>query len=405
MDRSRLAETAGTTGAIARAVAAHEQAVVELSRTIHRLPELAFTEHRAARAVTELLARAGFAVEAGAGDLPTAFTATVGQGPVTVAICAEYDALPTIGHGCGHHLIAGAAVAAALGLQPVADDLGLRVKVVGTPAEEHGGGKVVLLERGVFDDVDLALMVHPLPRNHGYNPRGTTSQAVGRYRATFSGRGAHAAAAPQRGVNAADAAVVAQVAIGLLRQQLPADHRVSAVVAHGGDATNIIPETAIVDFECRAFTMPEFDDLYGRVRRCFEAGALATGATLRIEPTEPVYEPLTHDDVLCRHWEGALATLGYDTTPGGAPRGGSTDMGNVSRVVPSLHPWFSLPTTDAPIHTAEFAAAGDQDAAYAAMLDAATALALTAASVVSAPEDVAALRAARTALAQSAGAM
>lgn len=405
MDRSELAQTSGTPGAIARAVAEHSDAVVELARAIHRLPELAFTEHRAARALTELLARAGFAVEPGAGDLPTAFTATVGEGPVTVAICAEYDALPTIGHGCGHNLIAGAAVAAALGLQPVAAALGIQVTVVGTPAEEHGGGKVVLLERGVFADVDLALMVHPLPRDHGFNPRGTTSQAVGRYRATYSGRGAHAAAAPQRGVNAADAAVVAQVAIGLLRQQLPGDHRVSAVVAHGGDATNIIPETAIVDFECRAFTMPEFDRLYERVRRCFEAGALATGATLRIEPTEPVYEPLEHDEVLCRHWEAALATLGYDTAPGGAPHGGSTDMGNISRVVPAIHPWFSIPTTDAPIHTAEFAAAADREESYAAMLDAGTAMALTVASVVSSPEDVAALRAARTARSHAAGAM
>src|SRR5699024_4067731 len=190
---------------------------------------------------------------------PTAFTATVGHGPLTVAVCAEYDALPGVGHACGHNLIDGAAVATALALQPVAEELGLRVKVVGTPAEEHGGGKVLLLERGVLDDVDLALMIHALPRDHGYNPQGSTTQAVGRYRATYRGRGTHAAVAPHRGINAADAAVLAQVAVGLLRQQIPGDHRVSAVVAHGGDTTNIIPDTAVVDFECRAFTMPEFE--------------------------------------------------------------------------------------------------------------------------------------------------
>ncbi len=406
MDRTELAQHDGVPGTIARAVAAHAEDVVALSRRIHYLPELAFTEHRAAGAVTDLLAREGFAVELGAGDLPTAFTATVGEGPVTVAVCVEYDALPGVGHACGHNLIAGAGVAAALGLQPVAEELGLRVMVVGTPAEEHGGGKVLLLERGVFADVDLALMVHPLPRDHGFNPLGTTTQAVGRYRATFRGRGAHAAAAPHRGINAGDAAVVAQVAIGLLRQQIPGDQRVSAVVAHGGDATNIIPETAIVDFECRAFTMPEFHELVERVRRCFEAGALATGATVQIEATEPVYEPLVHDELLCRHWADALESIGYDPAPGGGPRGGSTDMGNVSRVIPSIHPWVSLPNTGAAIHTADFATAADEDAAYETMLDAGAAMALTVASVVASEADVSALAERRAELAQlAAGAM
>ncbi|MEE6281258.1 amidohydrolase [Georgenia sunbinii] len=385
--------------AVPHAVAARAELVVALSRAIHLEPELAFAEHHAADAITDLLAREGFAVELGVAGLPTAFTATVGTGPLTVAICVEYDALPGIGHACGHHLIAGAGVAAALGLQPVAGELGLRVKVIGTPAEEHGGGKVLLLERGVFDDVDLAVMVHPLPADHGFNPRGTTSQAVGRYRATFHGRGAHAAASPHRGVNAADAAVVAQVAIGLLRQQIPGDHRVSAVVAHGGDATNIIPERAVVDFECRAYSMPEFESLLERVRRCFEAGALATGAGLEIVATEPVYEPLEHDDVLCDHWAAALESLGYDTTPGAGPKGGSTDMGNVSRVIPSIHPWVSIPTTTASIHTAEFAAAAIEPAALEVMLDAGTALALTVAGAATSAEAVTLLRARRAELA------
>ncbi|WP_454085196.1 amidohydrolase [Georgenia sp. Marseille-Q6866] len=406
MDRAELTTSGGTRAAIAQAVTRHAEAAVSLARAIHEWPEQAFTEHRAAAAITELLAREGFAVRHGVAEMPTAFTATVGEGPLTVAICVEYDALPNVGHACGHNLIAGAGVAAALALQPVAAELGLRVVVVGTPAEEHGGGKVLLLERGVLDDVDLALMVHALPAGHGFNPQGTTTQAVGRYRATFSGRGSHAAAAPHRGINAADAAVVAQVAVGLLRQQIPGDHRVAAVVAHGGDATNIIPETAIVDFECRAFTMPEYESLLERVRRCFEAGALATGATLQIAPTEPVYEPLIHDDVLCRHWAGALETIGYDATPNSGPRGGSTDMGNISRVIPSIHPWVSLPNTEAPIHTADFARAADEDAAYDTMLDAGTAMALTVASVAASEEDVAALRARKGELAQAAaGAM
>lgn len=375
---------------ITRAVADRADALVELSRTIHARPEAAFAEHHAMTAVTELLTAEGFDVERG--TLGTDFTAGYGAGSLTAALCVEYDALPGIGHACGHNLIAGASVAAALALVPVAEELGLRIKVVGTPAEEHGGGKVLLLERGVFDDVDLAAMIHPLPAGHGFNPRGTTSQAVGRYRVTFHGRGAHAAAAPHRGVNAGDAAVVAQVAIGLLRQQIPGDQRVSAVVMHGGDATNIIPERTIVDVECRAFTMPDFEHLRERVMRCFEAGALATGTTMDVEPTEPVYEPLEHDDVLCRHWEAVLARLGYDTAPGSAPSGGSTDMGNISRHVPSIHPWLSIPGTEASIHTADFAAAAIEPSAHRVMLDAGTALAMMVSGVATTPQDVAALR-------------
>ena len=399
MDVARLEALGGEQAVIAQAVAQHADDVVELSRAIHSTPELAFEEQHAAALTTTLLAREGFSVEQGVGDLPTAFVATYGRGPLTAAICVEYDALPGIGHACGHNLIAGMGIAAALGLRTVATKLGLRIKVIGTPAEEHGGGKVLLLERGVFDDVDLAVMGHPLPADHGFNPQGSTSQAVGRYRATFHGRGAHAAASPHRGINAADAAVVAQVAIGLLRQQIPGDHRVSAVVSHGGDATNIIPETAVVDFECRAFTMPEYDALLARVRRCFEAGALATGATLEIEATEPVYEPLHHDDLLCGHFAEALSALGYDATPGSGPKGGSTDMGNISQVVPSIHPWVSLPNTTASIHTAQFADAAAHPEAFEVMLDAGIALALTVASAAASPEDVAALRARRVLLA------
>ena len=402
MDPARRAALTGNDARIVEAVTDRGDLVVDLSRAIHADPELAFAEERAADAITDVLAREGFTVELGVAELPTAFTATVGDGPVTAAICVEYDALPGIGHGCGHHLITGVGVAAAFGLQPLVAALGLRLQVIGTPAEEHVGGKVLMLERGVFDDVDLAVMAHPLPADHGFNPAGSTTQAVGRYRATYRGRGAHAAAAPHRGVNAADAAVVAQVAIGLLRQQIPGDHRVSAVVSHGGDATNIIPETAVVDFECRAFTMPEYYALLERVTKCFEAGALATGASLRIEATEPVYEPLVHDELLCHHWAGALEPLGYDVTPGAGPSGGSTDMGNVSRVIPSIHPWVSLPNATAAIHTADFAAAAAEPAAFDVMLDAGAALAMTVAAAAASADDVAAVRRRRTELAASA---
>ncbi|GGV89062.1 amidohydrolase [Streptomyces gelaticus] len=351
--------------------------VLELARALHARPEIAFQETESAAAISELLTEGGFTIERGTGGLPTAFTATAGSGELTVALCVEYDALPEVGHACGHNLIAGASVAAALALAPYVDELGITLKAIGTPAEEHGGGKALLLEAGAFDGVGLALMVHPVQDGVGYNPAGSTAQAVGRYRAVFRGRAAHAAAAPHQGVNAADAATLSQVAVGLLRQQLPGDQRVALFVSEGGVATNIIPERAVVDFECRAFTLPEYEALLERVRRCFEGAALATGAELTVEATEPLYEPLVQDDALAGFWTSAMAAFGRDVTSGDRLAGGSTDMGNVSQVIPSLHPWLSIPGADAPIHSHAFAAVADTSQAYDMMFEAARALAWT----------------------------
>ncbi|WP_425840978.1 M20 family metallopeptidase [Streptomyces fractus] len=367
-------------------VTAWESQVLSLARGLHARPELSFEETGSAAAITALLAEGGLTVEQGTGGLPTAFTATAGSGDLTVALCVEYDALPEVGHACGHNLIAGASVAAALALAPHADELGITLKAIGTPAEEHGGGKSLLLEAGAFDGVGLALMVHPVQDGVSYNPAGTTAQAVGRYRAVFTGRAAHAAAAPHQGVNAADGATIAQVAIGLLRQQIPGDHRVALFVSEAGVATNIIPERAVVDFECRAFTLPEYEALLARVRRCFEGAALASGTDVAIEATEPLYEPLVQDDALAAYWTAAMESFGRDTTSGGRLGGGSTDMGNVSQVIPSLHPWLSIPGAEVPIHSHGFAAVADTDAAYELMLEAARALAWTVVDAARDPE-------------------
>ncbi|MCX4832263.1 M20 family metallopeptidase [Streptomyces sp. NBC_01016] len=367
-------------------VSTWEGQVLSLARSLHARPELSFEETESAAAITALLAEGGLAVEHGTGGLPTAFTATAGSGDLTVALCVEYDALPGVGHACGHNLIAGASVAAALALAPHADELGITLKAIGTPAEEHGGGKSLLLEAGAFDGVGLALMVHPVQDGVSYNPAGTTAQAVGRYRAVFSGRAAHAAAAPHQGVNAADGATIAQVAIGLLRQQIPGDHRVALFVSEAGVATNIIPERAVVDFECRAFTLPEYEALLARVRRCFEGAALASGTEVVIEATEPLYEPLVQDDALAGYWTAAMESFGRDTTSTGRLGGGSTDMGNVSQVIPSLHPWLSIPGAEVPIHSHGFTAVADTDAAYELMLEAARALAWTVVDAAGDPE-------------------
>jgi amidohydrolase len=383
MDFSRpINQTSGLRSDIVRHVSGKAEEVLALSTRIHEDPELSFNEHRASAAITALLESSGFAVERGVAKLPTAFTATAGSGRLVVGICVEYDALPGIGHACGHNIIAGASVAAALGLLPVLGELGITLKVIGTPAEEHGGGKAVLLERGVFDDVTIAMMVHPVQDGISYNPAGTTAQAVGRYRATFRGKASHAATAPHLGVNAADAAVISQVAVGLLRQQIPGDHRVAMYVSEAGHATNIIPDTAVVEFECRAFTMPEYEALLARVRRCFEAGALATGTSLEIVPTEPLYEPLIQDDVLSAHWSDGMAFFGHNVERSSGISGGSTDMGNISQVIPSIHPWVSVPGADVPIHSQDFAAVADTPNAYRVMFESAIAMGWTVASVM-----------------------
>jgi len=372
-----LAETNGLKSDIVRNVAAAADDVLQMSRTIHADPELSFHEHRASGLIGTVLENAGFAVERGVADLATAFVATIGTGPLTVAICAEYDSLPTIGHACGHNIIAGASVAAALGLAPLVDDLGITLKVIGTPAEEHGGGKVLLLERGVFDGVAVAMMTHPVQDGLSYNPAGTTCQAVGRFRATFRGTAAHAAAAPHLGVNAADAAVLSQVAVGLLRQQIPGNHRIAMYVSEAGFATNIIPETAVVEFECRAFTLTEYEALLVRVRRCFEGAALATGTTLEIEQTEPLYEPLLQDEALSALWNEGMVLFGRNVERSAGLSGGSTDMGNVSQIIPSIHPWVGIPGAQVPIHSHGFAAVADTPEAYQVMFESALAMAWT----------------------------
>ncbi|WP_461175189.1 amidohydrolase (plasmid) [Arthrobacter sp. Z1-9] len=373
--------------ALAEGVKEWRPPVQAMAHEIHSNPEVAFEEVRSSEIAAALLAEGGFEVERGTGGLPTAFIATAGSGELKVALCVEYDALPNIGHACGHNLIAGASVAAALALRPHVDELGITLKAIGTPAEESGGGKALLLERGAFDGICLALMVHPVQDGVTYNPAGTSAQAMGKYRATFIGKAAHAAAAPHLGVNAADAAVLSQVAVGLLRQQIPGDHRIALYIAEAGHATNIIPERAVVEFECRAFTLGEYEALLERVLACFEGAALATGTTLTVEPTEPAYEPLLQDNALAAHWTEAMHTFGKDTTSSAGMSGGSTDMGNVSQVIPTLHPWLSIPGANVPIHSHGFAAFTDSPEAYRVMFEAATALAWTIAGAATTPAE------------------
>ncbi|GGY50410.1 amidohydrolase [Streptomyces omiyaensis] len=348
--------------------------LIGLSHALHADPELAYEEHRAARRITDLVEAAGFATERGAYGLPTAFRATAGSGDLVIGICAEYDALPGIGHACGHNVNGAAAVAAALALAPYADDLGITVALLGTPAEESGGGKVDMLRAGAFDDVAAAMMVHAAPQD----AVGMTSQAISSWKVRYDGVAAHAAAMPERGTNAADAMMIAQVAIAAYRQQLPPGGVVSGIVTRGGEAANVIPALTTADYDCRAGTMEELRALRSRVRACFEAGALATGAELTLEPVGNDYADLRQDLALARSYLDAARALGRDVRDiDPALRGGSTDMGNVSHLVPTIHPMIGYDCGDAIMHNPEFTRYGTTPGADRAVLDGGLAMAWT----------------------------
>jgi amidohydrolase len=348
-----------------------------LSRAIHNEPELCFEERRAAQWVADALADAGFTVSSGAFGLETAVAATVGAGPLSVVICAEYDALPAVGHACGHNLIAASALGTGIALAEVADDVGLSVRVLGTPAEEGGGGKILLLERGAFTGAHAAMMVHPWPEDRLQ----ATCLAVDHIEVRFAGRAAHASASPDRGINAGDALVVAQVAIGLLRQQLHPGDQVHGIVTKGGDAPNVVPEETRARFMVRATTLEGLAELRPRIDRCFEAGALATGAAVDIHLLSPTYSQFVSDTALLRAWRRNAEVLGrrYPADDlGVAPPTISSDMANVSLVVPSIHPLVGLDAGGAVNHQAEFAAACVGSSADQAMFDGAVAMAWTA---------------------------
>ncbi|MFE7352262.1 M20 family metallopeptidase [Streptomyces sp. NPDC057543] len=376
------------------AVAAIEDQLLALSHRIHAHPEVAWEEEKAARWVSYALNDLGFEVRSGTAGLPTAFTATIGSGPLHLGICAEYDALPGLGHACGHNIIAAAAVGAAAGLAPFVDELGLTVTVFGTPAEEGGGGKILMLERGAFDGVHAAMMVHPGP----VDVAEADPFAVAHLKVRYHGKAAHAAAYPEQGRNAADAFTVAQVAIGLLRQQLPGRTRVHGMMTRGGEAPNAIPELTEGRWYVRADTLEQLAELQPRVERCFEAGALASGCELEIEPESRPYSEFRNDAGLLAHYRRTARQLGRtfeSGTPAARMNRASTDMGNVSRVVPAIHPYLGIGSLPAVNHQKEFAAHCVGGEADRAVLDGATAMALTAVSVASDDEERARLVAGR----------
>lgn len=340
---------------IADRLAAVDDELVRLSNELHADPELGWQEHRSSARVAAVLAQHGFTVEHPYLGLETAFRAvrkpekgagspprtTPAEPRFTVGFLAEYDALPGLGHACGHNLISAMSVGGALALAEVADELGVTVEVIGTPAEEGYGGKIELLDRGGFTELDFALMAHPAP----VDVAEAEPFAVAHWHIRYDGRAAHAAAYPERGVNANDAFVIAQTAIALLRQQLPKSVRVHGVQTRGGEAPNAIPEHTEGRWYVRAETTEQLLELEQRVLKCFEAGALASGAILTVTPEGGRYSEMRSDVEAQELYRANAIRIGrnFDVDPGAATMNrASTDMGNVSQIVPAIHPYIGV---------------------------------------------------------------
>lgn len=378
--------TATASRSVEDAVSRRRGDLVELSHSIHAEPELAFTEHRSCAKTQALAADHGFAITKSLGGLDTAFRAEYGSGPLVVGICAEYDALPGIGHACGHNVIAAAAVGTALALAEVADDLGLTVVLLGTPAEESGGGKVLLLNAGAFDDIVATVMLHPGP----VDIAAARSLALSQVAVDYRGRESHAAVAPYLGVNAADAITVSQVAIGLMRQQLAPGQMMHGIVTDGGQATNVIPARAQMQYTMRANDAASLRELEARMSDCFLAGAVATGCDHSVSATEPAYHELTPDSWLAETFRDEMVRIGRSPVPvhiEAALPLGSTDMGNVTQVMPGIHPIVGIDAGGASVHQPAFAEAAAGPSADTAVVEGAIMLARTVVRLAQTPAE------------------
>ena len=349
--------------------------LLEVSHSIHAHPEENFAEHHAHDLLTSTLGEQGFAVERGAFDIPTAFDASTGTDGPQIAVFCEYDALPGIGHACGHNIIAAAGLGAALGAAAVAESLGGRLRVLGSPAEEGGGGKVFVIERGALDEVAAAMMIHPAD----VELRWMTAIAIQQLSVTWTGRAAHAAAHPWDGRNALDAAVLGYMNVAALRQHIRPEERIHGIFTDGGDKPNIVPATAAMHWFVRAGDISRLEELKPRVLAALTAGADATGCSISHEWIEPAYADLVRNPPLEDLYVANSVALGRRPVE---PRTelavvGSTDMGNVSHVVPSIHPMVAVAPRGIGIHTPGFTECAASAEGDAGVLDGAKAMAFT----------------------------
>jgi len=387
---------------VSDAVDAARDELIAVSHDVHSHPELNYEEHYSAAALADSLESNGFAVERGVGGVETAFSATIegnGDGP-TIALLAEYDALPGIGHGCGHNLIAISNLGAGFGAKAAMAELPGKLVVLGTPAEEGGGGKIRMLEAGVFDGVDVALSSHPSSHLTVFRTDVPTEEsfslAMIGFRYIYRGQTSHAAAKPEAGVNALNGVIHLFTGIDAMRQHLRSDTRIHGVITDGGGAPNVVPDFAAANFMLRARDRDYLrDEIVPKVRAIAEGAATMTGAELTVEDFYPFYENVIPNNTLSAMVMGHAEAAGIriDAPPSGAGAGGSTDFGNVSQAMPSFAMTFAVSETPVPGHSSAMTDAAITDLAHENALITAKALALTACDLLSNPALVAEARA------------
>jgi len=382
-----MSDVEGLKQRVTAEVDARREVLIRIADTIHANPEIGFQEFESAALLSRTLEENGFAVERGVADLETAFVATLrGQaaGP-TVAFLAEYDALVGLGHACGHNLIGTAAVGAGLAVKTVLPELAGTVQVIGTPAEEGGGGKAILVDAGVFSEVDAAMMVHPSRENLV----GRLSLTAYPVHIAFFGKAAHAAAMPDKGVNALEAMLLTFSGINALRQQLRDDARIHGVITHGGDAANIVPDYTEAKFIVRAADTPYATAVLEKVQACAEGAAQATGARLEFKQDGPRYDARLPNPKLVSLFKENMVALGLEVKVAeGDERMGSSDIGNVSQVVPTIHPYVAIGPEDLVGHSNEFREASVSPAGHEGLLMAAKAMAMTAVDLLAVPANL-----------------
>ena len=349
--------------------------LLEASHAIHKKPELNFEEHFAHETLTGILEDQGLSPQRGAYDLETAFEASVGDEGVCVAVLCEYDALPDIGHACGHNIIGTAGLGAGIAASKVAERLGGTLRILGTPAEEGGGGKVFMADRGAFDSVDAAMMVHPAA---GDLVKMNTI-AIQRLHVAYEGLAAHAAASPHRGHNALDAAVLGYQNIAALRQHIRPDERIHGIFLESGSKPNIVPEYSSMEWYVRSKNARSLEPLKKRVLSCLEAGAMATSCTMTHDWIEPFYADMIDNETISTLYSANATRVGRSLMePDNESKVvGSTDMGNVSYIVPSIHPMIGVAPPGVPIHTPDFAHFSRSESGDKAVIDGAKIMAMT----------------------------
>jgi amidohydrolase len=366
-------------------VDARRRELSELSLRIHSSPELGFQEVKAVTWLTQYLKENGFCIEQGICELPTAFRGSYGEGKPVIAILAEYDALPNLGHACGHNLIGTCAVGAGVASKPAIDQFGGSILVIGTPAEEIYGWKAVMAARGAFNNLDIAMMVHPETRD----TVATLTLACQALEVEFFGKAAHAAAQPEAGINALDAMLQSLAAINSLRQHIKDRVRIHGIITKGGDAASIVPAYSAGSFLVRAEDNVYLDELKQRVINCFIGAATASGARLQYKWGEAYIASMRHNLTLARLFRRNMQSLGRKMRLSDLSKVfASTDMGNVSQLVPSIHPWVAIAPEEVALHSPQFASAAASEAGIRGLLDAAKALAMTVVDLVANPEVV-----------------